>query len=62
MAWLQGRSAGRRLATQFDREPATDSFKRIIRESEREILQVQQRTGWDTYWRLYAWLAPLRSS
>lgn len=61
-AWLEGRSAGRRLAKQFRSEPGGDGFQRTIRESEREILRIQQRSGWDSYWRLYAWLAPLRSS
>lgn len=60
MAWLNGMLAGRRLARDMKGAPGGEVVERVLRESESEILRVQRRTGWQTYWKVYAWLAPLR--
>jgi GT2 family glycosyltransferase len=56
-AWLQGKLAGRKLADSMEndtRDP--QAFARYLRASEAAILE---RCN-ETYWRVYAWLAPLR--
>jgi hypothetical protein len=60
MAWFKGRFTGRRLAREMRGAPGGEAVERVLRESESEILRVQRSTGWDTYWKVYAWLAPLR--
>ncbi len=53
-AWLRGKREGVRLwrsvRTEARQRPA---LERILRESEAEILELQRRTGFDPYWRLY---------
>ena len=58
-SWLQGRMAGRRLAREMRGAAGGEGFGKALGESEREILASQQRSGWDGYWRVYAWLARL---
>ncbi|MFM2126135.1 MAG: hypothetical protein RL328_2586 [Acidobacteriota bacterium] len=59
-AWLRGRKAGRLLAREIKGARQIAGLGKALAESEREILASQQRSGWDNYWRVYAWLAPLR--
>jgi len=58
LAYLRGKIAGLRLARTFVGEgPAQPvGLGNIIRESEREILAIQEQTGFDLYWRAYFWL------
>lgn len=57
-AWREGRRAGRKLASGISNVTLDPlSFSDLLRASEKEILC----TSRDTYWRLYSWLAPLRS-
>ncbi|MGH9662732.1 MAG: glycosyltransferase family 2 protein [Bryobacteraceae bacterium] len=49
--WLRGKLGG---VGDFQRAPADPStLARILRESEREIRDLQRQTGFDPYWRLY---------
>jgi GT2 family glycosyltransferase len=58
-AWWRGRRAGwREAVTSEAGDPA--AFSRWLRAGEREIRAVQAEMGWELYWRLYAWLVPLR--
>ena len=59
-AYLQGKWSGLRAASQlgFKEFPAQEAVKveKIVGESERQILEIQRQTGFDTYWRAYFWL------
>ncbi len=56
-AWLQGKLAGFKLADSIENDTRdTKAFAALLRTSEAEILERCR----ETYWRLYAWLAPLR--
>ncbi len=57
-AWLEGRRSGREIARGISNVTLDASaFSDLLHKSEMEILC----TSRDTYWRLYSWLAPLRS-
>jgi GT2 family glycosyltransferase len=65
-AYLQGKMAGMRAARNLPvKRPASENseaFARLlafVQESERTILEVQQQTGFDRYWRTYFWLQGL---
>ena len=56
-AWLQGKLAGRRLSGSIQNETLDpQAFAGFLRASEAAILE----RCYETYWRVYAWLAPLR--
>ena len=50
-AWVLGKVDGLRLFAFFRR--AGEGIAPVLGSSEREIKDLQQRTGWDWYWRLY---------
>jgi GT2 family glycosyltransferase len=54
LAWLRGKLEGLR-AFRAMRHAAPDPGRlaEILEQSERELLELQQRTGFDLYWRLY---------
>jgi GT2 family glycosyltransferase len=66
MAYLAGKISGWRVARMLhghvaeapgtDREGNREKLGAIIKASEREIFEIQQQTGFDTYWRAYFWL------
>jgi len=57
-AWLEGRRAGREISRDIPNVTLdAPAFSDILQKSETEILC----TSRDAYWRLYSWLAPLRS-
>ena len=65
-AYLQGKMAGMRVArsipAQRQASENIEAFVKVvafIKESERTILEVQQQTGFDRYWRAYFWLRGL---
>lgn len=59
-AYLQGKMAGMRAARSIPAQgPASDNLKAFVRESEQTILEIQQQTGFDRYWRAYFWLQGL---
>ena len=54
---MKGKLAARNAASEIPNETHdTAAFAAILRASEAEILKFQR----DDYWRIYAWLAPLR--
>ena len=57
VSYLRGKFAGLRLARDLQARPASEVAGRLFRESEREILAIQQQTGFDVYWRVYFWLS-----
>lgn len=63
-AWLRGKFAARTASSEIPNETHDRAaFAAILRASEEEILAVQRDSEGkirDSYWRLYAWLAPLR--
>ena len=53
-AFLRGKLEGLRLFGSYrTQSPPSRSVKQILLQSEREIRKMQQRTGFDLYWRLY---------
>lgn len=57
-AWREGRRIGHEIASGITNVTLdAPAFSDLLRKSEKEILC----TSRDTYWRLYSWLAPLRS-
>jgi GT2 family glycosyltransferase len=59
-AYLQGKMAGMRVVRSIPAQrPASENIKAFVRESEKTILEVQQQTGFDRYWRAYFWLQGL---
>jgi GT2 family glycosyltransferase len=52
---LAGWSAARNLKT--GPEPNRVAVSRLLEQSEKEIIAVQQHTGFDLYWRAYFWLS-----
>ena len=50
-AWLRGKMEG--LKALRRRQPPEHNVSSVLRESEREIHQLQKRTGFDWYWKLY---------
>lgn len=58
-AWMKGKFAARNSAAEIPGDTHDVSgFSAVLRASESEILK--DRVKADRYWRLYAWLAPLR--
>jgi GT2 family glycosyltransferase len=61
VAFLSGKLFGWRVArTTSNSSPsnATTRLREIVEASEAEILDLQQQTGFDWYWRAYFWLLP----
>ena len=64
-AYLRGKMSGMRAARFVARESASVNTEVVtkteafLRESERTILEIQQQTGFDHYWRAYFWLLGL---
>ena len=67
VSYVRGKISGLRAARRFwreceqrsEREPGSVSeerFRIIVDASEKEILALQQKTGFDRYWRAYFWL------
>lgn len=57
--WMQGKLAARKSAAEIPNDTHdVSAFSAILHASESEILK--ERIHEDYYWRLYAWLAPLR--
>jgi GT2 family glycosyltransferase len=58
LAYLQGKWAGLRLIRRIGRQRAAEpaAVGQIIRESERDLVEIQRQTGFDAYWRAYFWL------
>jgi GT2 family glycosyltransferase len=54
--YVRGKIDGLRAARQISGSLANVRLTPILEASEREILEVQQRTGFDGYWRAYFWL------
>src|SRR5262249_20538961 len=54
-AWsfVRGKCAALRHARRLRNPAGLSQLARILEESEREILEVQQQTGFDTYWAWY---------
>jgi GT2 family glycosyltransferase len=59
-AWLQGKLGSLGIARSVEGAPAQRQFSEFLNNSEGQILSIQQQTGWETYWRVYSWLSPLR--
>ena len=63
-AWIRGKFAARSASSEIPNETYdAAAFAAILRASEAEILSIQRQADGkirDRYWRLYAWLAPLR--
>ena len=59
-AYLSGKIAGWRDARGVQWPAITNTHRAkirgIVRASEKEILAIEQQTGFDTYWRAYFWL------
>lgn len=55
-SYLRGKIGGLRAARRFTAQPASARLAPILQASEREILEIQRRTGFDAYWRAYFWL------
>lgn len=59
LAYLRGKLAGLRLARSV---PAPEGdhewLAKLLHASEKEIRDIQSRTGFDRYWKTYFWLAP----
>jgi len=55
-SYVRGKIEGIRAACQISASPGNASLTPILEESEREILELQRRTGFDGYWRAYFWL------
>jgi GT2 family glycosyltransferase len=55
-SFLRGKIGGIRAARRFSARPASARLTPILQASEREILEIQRRTGFDGYWRAYFWL------
>lgn len=56
--YLAGKLAGWREAGMIQRvaDRDADRLRAIVTASEQEILEIEQKTGFDTYWRVYFWL------
>ncbi len=53
-SFLQGKIDGIRLWRQVRRpQPDCERFRQFVEQSEREIRDLQQKTGYDRYWRVY---------
>ncbi len=58
-AYLRGKIAGWNTARAlYPKNHTDDRMARLAAEGEREILTLQQQTGFDWYWRVYFWLLP----
>jgi GT2 family glycosyltransferase len=55
-SYLRGKFEGIRAARKISSKPANARLTPILEASEREILELQRRTGFDSYWRAYFWL------
>lgn len=60
-AYFRGKFAGLRAARRLQVKDASEihrhpAFEAIINASEKEIFNLQQKTGFDWYWRAYFWL------
>lgn len=54
LAWLRGKIEGlRQFRAARNAAPDAQALARILEESERELFTLQQRSGFDLYWRLY---------
>ncbi|HET8549492.1 MAG TPA: glycosyltransferase family 2 protein [Bryobacteraceae bacterium] len=51
-AWLAGKLEGLRDCRRYEEAP-DGAVRNLIRESERELLDLQRRCGFDLYWRVY---------
>jgi GT2 family glycosyltransferase len=60
-AFLEGKMAGMRLARTLplQRLASENKIVAFVGESEQTILEIQQQTGFDRYWRAYFWLLGL---
>ncbi len=64
-AYVRGKMSGMRAARFVAQESASGNIEVLtkteafLRESERTILEIQQQTGFDRYWRAYFWLLGL---
>jgi GT2 family glycosyltransferase len=64
LSWLRGKAQGLRMARQDDEKKSCNTddplsivpLTEIVAESERTIFELQQKTGFDGYWRAYFWL------
>jgi GT2 family glycosyltransferase len=54
--YLRGKIGGLRAARRFTAQPVSARLAPLLQASEREIFEVQRRTGFDAYWRAYFWL------
>jgi hypothetical protein len=52
-AWLLGKVDGLRLFASCRRVDSEVTVATVLGSSEREIRELQRRTGWDWYWRVY---------
>jgi hypothetical protein len=55
-SYLRGKIDGIRAARQISAPLPSARLTPILEASEREILELQRRTGFDGYWRAYFWL------
>jgi GT2 family glycosyltransferase len=55
-AYLRGKIEGIRAGAQIPEQEINARLAPILESSEKEILEVQRKTGFDAYWRIYFWL------
>jgi hypothetical protein len=55
-AYLRGKVEGVRAGGRIPAPAINARLARILEASEKEILEVQRKTGFDAYWRIYFWL------
>ena len=56
-SYLRGKIEGLRTALPKQAQTQSqDRLRTVLEESERHILELQQQTGFDEYWRSYFWL------
>jgi hypothetical protein len=51
-AWVLGKIDGLRMFAAYRRAEG-DAIAPVLGSSEEELKELQQRSGWDLYWRLY---------
>ena len=61
VAYLRGKIAGlrsaRRLPPEASRPARTKASEQFSKRAKRTILELEQQTGFDWYWRAYFWLS-----
>jgi hypothetical protein len=52
LAWVRGKIDGIRMFTRYRRVEG-EFIAPVLGSSERELRELQERAGWDWYWRIY---------